>query len=287
MRRLLGSVLLVLLSMFTAPILGEELNSKQILSYASRSNDQRKALVSQIESEIRKLEDRHKSNAKAKRIGTGSYRIVTVRGYSAIASAKERKGFQARIRGKIKEYQIAIEKVNAPFRQWLGTFDDGRPGVGDIGKLVNPQVEIMQIQDSSSALARVKFGGDEEQTVFLRGFELGNATDDDTLSINDIVYIAGTETYQTAIGGTNTVLTIKPAPMDELKPYAERFTLIDQAHSWFFEDKNREPIKGFFDGYSRGQVSIKTLDKETIKVPLKELSDSDQKYAREKVKSRR
>jgi len=98
--------------------------------------------------------------------------------------------------------------------------------VGDIAFMTSGEpnqpatVRVFQVIDGDSILA--KYG----ERIFWLNTPTDNLTDDDPLFLNDVLEVAGTQTYNTAAGGSKTVYRL------------ERFD-IDVARYWFEKMRDR------------------------------------------------
>lgn len=100
--------------------------------------------------------------------------------------------------------------------------------VGDIGFMTSGDpnqpsvVRVFQVIDGDSILAK------HGERIFWLNTPTGNLTDDDTLLLNDVLEVAGTQKYDTVAGGSKTVYRL------------ERFD-INLAKYWFEKMRDRVP----------------------------------------------
>jgi hypothetical protein len=129
------------------------------------------------------------------------------------ASPKERKEAKEKLKAMVAELKEGktLPVLRIPLSE---------ARVGDIGFMTNGNpnqpatVRVLQVIDENSLLA--KHGG----RVFWLKTPTGHLVDDDALFLNEVLEVAGTETYNTRAGGSNTVYRL------------ERFD-IDTAKQWF------------------------------------------------------
>ena len=116
--------------------------------------------------------------------------------------------------------------------------------VGDIGFMTSGDpnqpatVRVFQVIDGESILA--KFGG----RIFWLNTPTHNLTDDDNLFLNDVLEVAGTESYNTVAGGTKTVYRL------------ERFD-IELARYWFNKTRDRAPVDENIQGTQPARLKEK------------------------------
>jgi S1-C subfamily serine protease len=120
---------------------------------------------------------------------------------------------QRQARHRISEIVDQINGLVAkPLSISVSTLDVARLKTGEFGNFDGLRFDVLQVLDSESGIALVtpitKRG--RGKTLLVRGIELSSVVDDDVLNVPSTLLfeVAGTQTYETALGGTNTVFVV-------------------------------------------------------------------------------
>lgn len=92
---------------------------------------------------------------------------------------------------------------------------------GDFGVFFGKKIHILQIIDEKTMRAELRDPRIEVNRnirVMVKNFSTSGMVDDQTVDCDTVFEVTGTETYQTAVGGTQTVFVLKPL---DLKPILE------------------------------------------------------------------
>jgi hypothetical protein len=86
--------------------------------------------------------------------------------------------------------------------------------VGDVGEC-SGSIGVVQIIDDETMLCWVHVR--QNPWVMLKGFSTAGLVDDGIVEIADPMHVTGTTTYETAVGGTRTVLIVEPVDLSLLR----------------------------------------------------------------------
>jgi hypothetical protein len=137
------------------------------------------------------------------------------------ATPQERKEAKEKLKAILAELKEG--KTLPVLRIPLNVVNEGDIGFMTSGEPNQPAiVRVFQVIDGDSLLA--KYGG----RIFWLNMPTGNLTDDAPLVLKDVLEVAGTQTYDTAAGGSKTVYRL------------ERFD-IDVARYWFEKMRDSTP----------------------------------------------
>jgi hypothetical protein len=91
--------------------------------------------------------------------------------------------------------------------------------VGDFGIFFGNKIRVSQIIDTKTMRAELvdpRVGVNKRINVMVRGMSTSGMVDDQTFACDTVFEVTGTETYNTAIGGTQTVFVLKPLDTDPI-----------------------------------------------------------------------
>jgi hypothetical protein len=95
----------------------------------------------------------------------------------------------------------------------------GNMEVGDFGVFFGNKIRVSQIIDAKTMRAELvdpRVGVNKRINVMVRGMSTSGMVDDQTFACETVFEVTGTETYNTAIGGTQTVFVLKPLDTDPI-----------------------------------------------------------------------
>jgi hypothetical protein len=95
----------------------------------------------------------------------------------------------------------------------------GNMKVGDFGVFFGNKIRVSQIIDAKTMRAELvdpRVGVNKRINVMVRGMSTSGMVDDQTFACDTVFEVTGTETYNTAIGGTQTVFVLKPLDTDPI-----------------------------------------------------------------------
>jgi hypothetical protein len=94
-----------------------------------------------------------------------------------------------------------------------------RMEVGDFGVFFGNKIYVLQIIDSKTMRAELRdprVGINKNINVMVRDLPTSGMVDDQAFACETVFEVTGTETYNTAIGGTQTVFVLKPLDTDPI-----------------------------------------------------------------------
>jgi hypothetical protein len=94
-----------------------------------------------------------------------------------------------------------------------------RMQVGDFGGFFGNKIYVLQIIDSKTMRAELRdprVGTNKNINVMVRGLPTSGMVDNQAFACETVFEVTGTETYNTAIGGTQTVFVLKPLDTDPI-----------------------------------------------------------------------
>lgn len=148
---------------------------------------------------------------------------------------------------------------------------------GDWGRVAY-SLQVGQVLDANSFL-------DLKHQMKVTGISTADLVDGESVDASTIVFeVVGTETYETALGGTNTVRILKAIDTDAAFAAAVTLRGLKDFRVWH-DDTGRFSVAAKFVEYTRGDVSIERLNGKVVKFPLKRLSKEDREYVTETVKA--
>lgn len=129
----------------------------------------------------------------------------------AARTANSSLGYKLRDLGKWETELSDLEKNDPPYLRRMPS--EGNWSVGDFG-VGGYVVHVLQVIDKDTFI-----GGTDgrDKPVMFRGFSTEGHIDDRPAMITPPIHVTGTVTYQTALGGTKTVLVAEPFDLDSLK----------------------------------------------------------------------
>ena len=167
--------------------------------------------------------------------------------------------------------------------------------IGDVGRLRYPTnvsashphaiVTVTQVLNETEFIGKV-FG----QTYWIKGVDTKMFTDGKELILTDILEVIGNKTYNTAIGGTNTVMQFEVT--DSCKAaQALRESLVasppDEYENYFrwWTAKNGKKISARLSGKVKSTLKFEKLDGEIIEVKRNQLHVDSKKIASKVLKA--
>ena len=119
---------------------------------------------------------------------------------------------------KYEKHVQQLRKNQPPYFRCL-PYDPTEWRVGDCGRMGGSVIDVIQVIDEGRMLAGVRTRGlTPKTTMMFSGFSMSGFTDSDkNVNVPGLVKVTGTTRYNTAIGGTNTVLLIQPLDLDTIK----------------------------------------------------------------------
>jgi hypothetical protein len=216
MKRFVPSAVAFLI-LTNAHVLADDGVPENIAAYLAQRDEQAAAEVKRLESEILRLsKDKSKSSRE----------IVAKWRKAHDALKKSGSEFEPQI-----PYQFCVlraSEIGTLARNELGE-RGGRPGVTLIVSQIideeNMLVDATWIYDdfvggpSRSDLRTVR--KKIEHRVWLRGFPTAKLANGSAATIEGLVEVTGNKTYETVLGGSDTVFVIEPFDRDKLKPYLD------------------------------------------------------------------
>jgi hypothetical protein len=153
--------------------------------------------------------------------------------------------------------------------------------VGDIGYV--GRVEVKQIASPTEFHTYV-----EEKRVAIRGFDTSGIVNGSIVNVG-MMFVSGTETYNTAIGGTNTIFVLRKVPLEVLIKNLALPTVSIPAASqektlfriWTdVTGKFKVEAKLLKETDDMAKVVLEKRDGTAIEVPVTNLSAADQAHLR-------
>jgi len=114
---------------------------------------------------------------------------------------------------KEKQKQIKVMKSFVDSNPVQETISGDSFSVGEVYYIKT--VEIMQHRDDFSFLATIRCNY-KDITAIIQGFTIPHLADNQTVKVERVMRIARTETYDTTLGGTNTVYVFTPVDWSEV-----------------------------------------------------------------------
>lgn len=95
------------------------------------------------------------------------------------------------------------EFLDGGIEQYLPVLDLDNLAPGDIGQ--PGRIYVLQVVDETNMICKFN-----QTTYWISGVSTRGFTDQETYRLADVLVVAGTRQYQTAIGGSKTVVVLKP-----------------------------------------------------------------------------
>ncbi|MGD9923803.1 MAG: trypsin-like peptidase domain-containing protein [Pseudorhodoplanes sp.] len=120
---------------------------------------------------------------------------------------------QETARRKIRDIARDInELIDRRLDMTITKLDPTNPETGQIGTVHLGRFEVLQVIDKENGLALVTPMNPtgRSQTLFVKGIDLSNIADGDVFTVSPklVFEVSGTRTYETVVGGTNTVFVL-------------------------------------------------------------------------------
>lgn len=149
--------------------------------------------------------------------------------------------------------------------------------VGDHGRVMAGK--IVQVLSDTEALVRIY-----DTLVQIEGLDFSKSVNDQQMPPVYCI-VAGTHSYKTVGGSTNTIFLLKPwKPVKAPSPLvlATDFPNLPFIRTWTSEPHGSK-IRASFVGYAKAEVSLMGTNGKVITVPLASLCDEDKQYVRKMI----
>lgn len=268
------------------PVIADDLISKRFFQACIEQTPNR---INGLESTRRSIAENivRFSNPRNVRFGQGNNAIV-----SGDVNGKPHSRLETLNKETLKEYldgqKARYAEVKALLQhEYITPFIDlNDMTVGEIGLPVQmsrpTSVEVQQVISDNRAL--ISFG---PAPFIYEGPELAGTVDGQRIDMTKISIVDKTETYETVLGGSRTVLVVRALTDDELRE-AVRYRNenwpkeLSKFRTWT-DASGTYSVDAAFVSCSRGRVTLKKSDGTELTLPLAKLSPEDRAYAKDRI----
>lgn len=219
---------------------------------------------------------------------------------SKLEAAEKRLATYTPLKGKERKEAAKAEadateflwKLADPAKEYYGEF---RLRAGDMGAMRRRDARVFEVIDESTALVELITWGPSERRVqyapgryttvgqkprengtlaLVKGLDTSAWSDDKLIELDGFFWCSGNHTYETALGGTNTVLVVEPF---DIAPHKHRFNREHELTTWRVDGNE---VRGILLGYDKGVATLATM-KGKLEAKLARLNEDGRQAVRD------